>query len=60
MKAHTKHMSINERIYKIDHLLHDRRSITLQELLDKLEVSKATLKRDLAYMRDRLHAPLWS
>jgi len=58
MKAHTKHMSINERIYKIDHLLHDRRSITLQELLDKLEVSKATLKRDLAYMRDRLHAPI--
>ena len=51
-------MSINERIYKIDHLLHDRRSITLQELLDKLEVSKATLKRDLAYMRDRLHAPI--
>ncbi len=51
-------MSINERVYKIDQLLHERRSITFQELLDKLEVSRATLKRDLAYMRDRLNAPI--
>ena len=51
-------MSINERIYMIDHLLHDRRSITFQELLGRLEVSSATLKRDLAYMRDRLKVPI--
>jgi len=51
-------MSINERVYKIDQLLHERRSITFQELLDKLEVSRATLKRDIAYMRDRLNAPI--
>ncbi len=51
-------MSINERIYRIDQLLHERRSITFQELMDKLEVSRATLKRDLAYMRDRLNAPI--
>lgn len=51
-------MSINERVYKIDQLLHERRSISFQELLDKLEVSRATLKRDLAYMRDRLNAPI--
>jgi predicted DNA-binding transcriptional regulator YafY len=51
-------MSINERIYKIDHLLHERRSINFQELLDRLEVSAATLKRDLAYMRDRLKVPI--
>ena len=51
-------MSINERVYRIDQLLHERRSITFQELMEKLEVSRATLKRDLAYMRDRLNAPI--
>ena len=51
-------MSINERVYQIDNLLHERRSITFQELLNRLEVSPATLKRDLAYMRDRLNAPI--
>ena len=58
MKVHTRHMSISERIYRIDHLLNQRRSITFQELLDRLEVSPATLKRDIAHMRDRLNAPL--
>jgi DeoR/GlpR family transcriptional regulator of sugar metabolism len=51
-------MSNNERIYKIDQLLHERRSIGFKELQDRLEVSRATLKRDLAYMRDRLNAPI--
>ena len=51
-------MSINERLYQIDQLLNDRRSVTFKEIQDKLEVSAATLKRDLAYMRDRLHAPI--
>lgn len=51
-------MSIGERVYKIDTLLHDRRSVTFQELLDKLEVSRATLKRDIAFMRDRLNVPI--
>ena len=51
-------MSINERVYRIDQLLHERRSVSFQELLDRLEVSRATLKRDLAYMRDRLNAPI--
>lgn len=51
-------MSNNERIYRIDQLLNDRKIISFQELLERLEVSPATLKRDLAYMRDRLHAPI--
>lgn len=51
-------MSINERFYKIDQLLSDRRSVSFKELLETLEVSPATLKRDLAYMRDRLNAPI--
>jgi len=51
-------MSINERIYQIDQLLNGRSSITFDELLERLEISRATLKRDLAYMRDRLNAPI--
>jgi len=51
-------MSMNERIYKIDQLLSERRVVPIPLLLEKLEVSKATLKRDLALMRDRLHAPI--
>lgn len=51
-------MSNNERIYRIDQLLNDRKVVSFQELLDRLEVSPATLKRDLAYMRDRLNVPI--
>jgi predicted DNA-binding transcriptional regulator YafY len=51
-------MSINERIYQIDQLLTGKRIVSFQEMLDRLEVSRATLKRDLAYMRDRLNAPI--
>ena len=51
-------MSINERIYKIDQLLSERRFVTIAEFLEKLEVSKATLKRDLTLMRDRMNAPI--
>ena len=51
-------MSINDRIYIIDNLLNERRSISFQELLARLEVSPATLKRDIAHMRDRLNAPV--
>jgi predicted DNA-binding transcriptional regulator YafY len=51
-------MSMNERIYRIDQLLSERRVVTIPLLLEKLGVSKATLKRDLALMRDRLNAPI--
>lgn len=51
-------MSINERLYQIDQLLNDRKAVSFQDLIDRLEVSPATLKRDLAYMRDRLNAPI--
>ncbi len=47
-----------ERIYKIDRLLRRRKPPSRQELLDALEVSPATLKRDLEFMRSRLHAPI--
>lgn len=51
-------MSGMERIYRIDQLLAGRKAVPRAELQEKLGVSWATLKRDLAYMKDRLHAPI--
>ena len=51
-------MSGMERIYQIDQILGARHFITRKELQERLGVSWATLKRDIAYMRDRLNAPL--
>lgn len=51
-------MSMNERIYKIDQLLSERRAVTFADFMASLEISRATLKRDLAFMRDRLNAPI--
>ena len=42
----------------IDQLLNSRASVTLNEFLDTLEVSQATFKRDLEYLRDQLNAPI--
>jgi predicted DNA-binding transcriptional regulator YafY len=47
-----------ERFYKIDRLLREQRVVSFALLQAKLEVSRATLKRDLEYMRSRLHAPI--
>ena len=51
-------MSQTERYYKIDQLLNDRRVVGFTTLMAELGVSRATLKRDLAYLRDRLNAPI--
>ena len=42
-----------ERFYKIDHLLQASKVVPLHSLQEELEVSPATLKRDLEYMRSR-------
>ena len=47
-----------ERSYKIDQLLNDRGVVSFDDLMHALEVSRATLKRDLAYLRNRLNAPI--
>ena len=51
-------MDRTERFYKIDQMIHDRKLVTFADLMDALEVSRATLKRDLEYMRNRLNAPI--
>jgi predicted DNA-binding transcriptional regulator YafY len=51
-------MDRTERFYRIDQLLNEHRVVTLPAFLDALGVSRATFKRDLEYLRDRLHAPI--
>jgi predicted DNA-binding transcriptional regulator YafY len=51
-------MDRTERFYRIEQLLHDRKLVTLREFLESLEISRATFKRDIEYLRDRLHAPI--
>lgn len=52
-------MDMMERFFKIDQILRNSRyTVPKQHFLDELEVSLATWKRDLAYLRDRMHAPI--
>jgi len=47
-----------ERFYRMQGMLKNRRFVRTQDFLAELEVSRATFKRDLDYMKDRLHAPI--
>jgi predicted DNA-binding transcriptional regulator YafY len=51
-------MDRTERFYKIDQLLQQKGVVRLDEFLGALDVSRATFKRVLEYMRDSLHAPI--
>ncbi len=51
-------MDRTERFYRIDQLLHERKSVPVNVFLEELEISLSTFKRDLAYMKDRFHAPI--
>ena len=51
-------MNKTERIFKIEQLISARRLLSFQQLLDETEVSPATLKRDLEYLRSRMKAPI--
>jgi predicted DNA-binding transcriptional regulator YafY len=50
-------MDRTERFYKIQAMLMAKPSVTMKQMQSALEVSRATLNRDLAYMRDRLGVP---
>jgi predicted DNA-binding transcriptional regulator YafY len=51
-------MDRTERFYRIELLIKSRGGVSFDELLGELEVSPATLKRDLQYLRDRMDAPI--
>jgi predicted DNA-binding transcriptional regulator YafY len=51
-------MDRTERFYRIQRLLNQRRIVPREALLEDLGVSRATLKRDLAYLRDRMQVPI--
>jgi predicted DNA-binding transcriptional regulator YafY len=51
-------MNRTERFYKIDQLLHEKGIVPFIAIQERLEVSRATVKRDLEFMRNRLNAPI--
>jgi predicted DNA-binding transcriptional regulator YafY len=51
-------MSEIDRLYSYRTLLTGRRAVPRDEILNKLEISLATFKRDLAKLRDRLNIPV--
>ena len=51
-------MDRTERFYKIEMLIRSRGQLSFEALRAELEVSRATLKRDLQYLRERLDAPI--
>ncbi len=51
-------MDRTERFHIIDQMLNNARCVSRQQFLEALEISPATFKRDLEYLRDRLGAPI--
>ncbi len=47
-----------ERVIRLDQLLRNRDRTTAQHLADELEVSERTVRADLTFLRERLHAPI--
>jgi predicted DNA-binding transcriptional regulator YafY len=47
-----------ERFYKIDQLLKERKVVSFAAFKEQLGMSRASVKRDLEYMRSRFHAPI--
>src|SRR3954469_3921077 len=47
-----------ERFYKIDQLLKERKVVSFATFKGELGMSRASVKRDLEYMRSRFHAPI--
>jgi len=47
-----------ERFYRIRQLIHRHRVVPVARFLDELEISLATFKRDLEYLRSRMNIPI--
>ncbi len=54
-------MDRTERFYRIRRRLIENKALTRREIEEELEISHATFKRDIEYLRDRLNVPIiWS
>jgi predicted DNA-binding transcriptional regulator YafY len=51
-------MDRSERFRKITDMLLHRGSVPIINFLDEMQISRATFKRDIEYMRDRFNAPI--
>jgi len=51
-------MSDLERLHRIKYMIQARTCVPIKDFLDELEISKATFKRDLEYLRDRMNAAI--
>jgi len=51
-------MDRTERFYKIQQLIQRHQVVTARRIRDELEISPATFKRDLEYLRSRLNIPI--
>lgn len=51
-------MDRSERFHRIDRLLRQYEPTTITRLCSTLEVSRATVVRDIQYLRDRFGAPI--
>lgn len=51
-------MDRTERFYRIDQLLNEQRCLSFEAIQEALGISRATLRRDMQYLRDRLNAPI--
>ncbi|MBC8209676.1 MAG: WYL domain-containing protein [Gammaproteobacteria bacterium] len=51
-------MDRTERFHLIDQMLSNKGQVSREQFLQALEISAATFKRDLEYLRDRLGAPI--
>ena len=51
-------MSDLERLHRIKYMIQERKCVPIDDFLDELEISKATFKRDLEYLRSRLKASI--
>src|ERR1700709_1544369 len=58
LRQNTDPMDRTERFYRIELLIKRQSGVSFEQLLAELEVSPATLKRDLQYLRDRMDAPI--
>jgi len=47
-----------ERLHKIKYMIQARQCVPLNDFLNELEISKATFKRDLEYLRSRMNASI--